>query len=101
MKIIEKISERIGEEINDARTYALLALETRDDYPDLSRTLYTISQQEMDHKRMLHDAIASVIAEYRQEHGDPPEKMMAVYEYMHNQHIAQAVEARNIQAMYK
>ena len=101
MRIIEKVSDRIGEEIADARTYALMALETRDDHPDLSRTLYTISVQEMEHMRMLHEAIANVIMKYRQEKGEPPEKMMAVYEYLHGVHIAEAAEARNIQAMYK
>ena len=101
MKIIEKISERIGEEIEDARTYALMALENRDDYPELSRTLYTISMQEMEHMRMLHDGVTNVIAKYRAEHGEPPERMMAVYEYLHGKHIENAAEARNIQAMYK
>ena len=101
MRIIEKVSDRIGEEIADARTYALMALETRDDHPELSRTLYTISVQEMEHMRMLHEAIANVIMRYRQEKGEPPEKMMAVYEYLHGVHIEEAAEARNIQAMYK
>ena len=101
MRIIEKITDRIGDEINDARTYALLALETRDDHPELSRTLYTISMQEMDHMRMLHEAIANVITKYRQENGEPPEKMMAVYNYLHGKHIELAAEARTIQAMYK
>ena len=101
MKIIEKISDRITEEIGDAKTYATLALETRDDHPELSRTLITISQQEMEHMRMLHDAIVYVIAEYRRVNGEPPEKMMAVYDYLHNKQIEDAAEARLIQAMYK
>ena len=101
MRIIEKISDRIGEEIEDARSYALMALETRDDHPELSRTLYTISLQEMEHMRMLHEAIANVILKYRQEKGEPPERMMAVYEYLHGKHIENAAEAKNIQAMYK
>lgn len=101
MRIIEKISDRIGEEIEDARSYALMALETREDHPELSRTLYTISLQEMEHMRMLHDALVNVIAEYRREKGEPPERMMAVYEYLHGKHIEKAAEAKNVQAMYK
>jgi len=101
MRIIEKISDRITDEIGDARTYALMALETRDDHPDLSRTLITISLQEMEHMRMLHDAVVNVIAEYRKTNGEPPEKMMAVYEYLHKKQIEAAAEAKNIQAMYK
>lgn len=101
MKIIETLSERIEEEICDAKTYAKLALETRDDHPELSRTLYTISLQEMEHMRMLHDAVVNVIAEYRREKGEPPERMLAVYEYLHGKHIEKAAEAKNLQAMYK
>ena len=69
MKIIQKISDRIDEEISDAKTYAKLALETKDNHPDLSRTLYNISLQEMEHMRMLHDAVVNVIAEYRRVNG--------------------------------
>jgi len=101
MRIIEKVSDRIEDEITDARTYALMALETKDNYPELSRTLITISQQEMDHMRMLHDAVVNLIAEYRRVNGEPPEKMLAVYDYLHKKHIESAAEAKNIQAMYK
>lgn len=100
MKIIQKISDRIDEEISDAKTYAKLALETKDNHPDLSRTLYNISLQEMEHMRMLHDAVVNVIAEYRRVNGEPPEKMMAVYDYLHERQIEHAAEARNMQAMY-
>lgn len=101
MKIIQTISDRIEEEIADAKTYAMLALETQDDHPELSRTLNAISLQEMEHMRMLHDAVVYVIAEYRRKNGEPPEKMMAVYDYLHRRHIESAAEARAIQAMYK
>ena len=101
MKIIQKLSDRIEDEIQDAKDYVLLALEVKDEYPELGRILYTISMQEMEHMRMLHEAIANVIQKYRQERGEPPEKMMAVYEYLHGVHIEEAAEARNIQAMYK
>ena len=100
MKIIQTLSDRIEEEISDAKTDAKLALESKDDHPELSRVLYTISLQEMEHMRMLHDAVVEVIAEYRREKGEPPEKMMAVYEYLHSRQIECAAEAKNVQAMY-
>ena len=101
MKIIQKICERIDDEICDAKNYALLAMEVRDDYPEMARTLYTISLQEMEHMRMLHDGVVGVINAYREEQGEPPEKMMAVYEYLHEKAVEKAAEAKIIQGMYK
>lgn len=101
MKMVEKISGRISEEIEDARTYALMAMEIRDEYPEMGRVLYTISLQEMEHMRMLHEGVVNLIAKYRQEHGDPPERMMIIYNYLHEKQIEQAAEVKNMQAMYK
>jgi ferritin len=101
MKIIEKISDRISEEIEDAKTYAMMALEIRDEFPEMARVLYTISLQEMEHMRMLHEGVANIIMKYRQDKGEPPEKMMTIYNYLHEKQIEKAAEAKNIQGMYK
>ena len=101
MKTIKKISERISDEIQDAKDYTMLALEIRDDYPEMARVLYSIGVQEMEHMRMLHDGVQGVIQKYRLEHGEPPEKMMAVYEYLHQKQIQDAADAKIIQSMFK
>ena len=101
MRIIEKISKRIEDEIKDAKDYTMLALEIRDEYPDMSRTLYTISMQEMEHMRMLHDGVAAIITKMRNEGKAIPEQMMTLYNYLHEKHIEEAAEAKLIQAMYK
>lgn len=101
MKIIETISNRIEEEIQDGKTYTKLALETREEFPELSRTLFTISGQEMEHMRMLHDAVVGIINRMRNEGQEIPEKMMTIYDYLHKKHIDAAAEVRILQAMYK
>ena len=101
MKIIEKLSEKISEEIHDAKCYAQMALETRETFPDLSRTLYEISTEEMGHMSRLHSAAADIIAQYRKDKGEPPAAMLAVYEYLHKKQIEQAAEVKALQAMYK
>lgn len=100
MKIIRKISDRIEEEIKDAKTYIMMAMEVKDEYPEMARVLYTISMQEMEHMRMLHDGLVTLIAKWRSEHGEPPEKMMAVYEYMHEKQIEEAAEVKTLQSMF-
>ena len=101
MKIIETLTDKIAEEIQDAKAYAHLALETRDAHPDLSRTLYELSTEEMDHMSRLHKAAEALIAQYRQDKGEPPADMLAVYNYMHKRQIDQAAEVKTLQAMYQ
>ena len=101
MKVIEKLSDKISDEIQDAKCYAKMALEEREPHRSLADTLYTISNEEMRHMQMLHGEVARLIAEYRQAKGDPPADMLAVYEYLHRQHIDAAAEVRTLQAMYK
>ena len=101
MKIIQKLSEKISEEIHDAKCYAKMALEYREQYPDLSRTLYEISTEEMGHMAKLHGAVAEIIGKYRETNGEPPASMLAVYDYLHKKQIADAAEVKNLLAMYK
>ena len=101
MKIIETLSDRIAEEIHDAKTYAMMALEHREDYPVLARTLYDLSTEEMGHMSRLHSAAADIIAQYRKDNGEPPASMLAVYDYLHKKQIEQAAEVKRLQEMYK
>ena len=101
MKLIKILSEKIEEEVCDARSYAKLALEYKEEYPELSRTLYNISVQEMEHKNMLHNEITEIIKRYRETKGEPPADMMAVYDYLHKEQIEKALEVKTLQTMYK
>ena len=101
MKVIKVLTDKIREEICDAKSYAELALEYKETYPDLARTFYNLSMQEMDHKTMLHNEATEIIKRYREKNGEPPADMMAVYEYLHKEHIEKALEVKTLQAMYK
>lgn len=101
MKLIETLSNKISDEIHDAKSYARMALEQKDTRPDLARTLYTISLEEMDHMARLHNSVVGIIETYRQEHGEPPAAMLAVYDYLHKQQIAKAADAKALQDMFK
>ena len=101
MKIIKVLSEKIKEEICDAKSYAKMAIEYKEEWPELSRTLYNISTQEMEHMNLLHNEVVSIIKKYRETKGDPPVEMMAVYDYLHKEQIDMAAEAKTLQNMYK
>ena len=101
MKIIKVLSDKIKDELHDAKDYAEMANKYKGEYPELSRTLYTISTQEMEHMNLLHNEVAKIIAKYRETNGEPPADMLAVYDYLHNEQIEKALEVKMLQSMYK
>lgn len=100
MKLIEYLSERIDEEIEDARGYAEKALEQKGERPELAETLISLSKQECDHMTKLHESVARIILEYRNKNGEPPADMLAIYEYLHKKQIAKYAEVKRLHEMY-
>ena len=101
MKLIRDLQEAIDDEISDIRKYAIWATELKDDHASLAQTLFNISVQEDGHQAAIHNEVVKLIEEHRRTHGDPPETMMAVYEYLHKKSIDKLAEARLCQEMYK
>ena len=101
MKLIKILSDKIKDELCDAREYVTMALEYKDENPELSRTLYNISIQEMEHMNLLHNEITVIIQKYRAQNGEPPADMLAVYDYLHKEQIEKSLEVKMLQSMYK
>ena len=101
MKIIEKLSEMIEEEISDADKYIHCAMNMKEERPALAEVFYKLSMEEMQHMTALHDQVVKIIEEYRKVKGDPPSDMLAIYEYLHKKHVAKTAEVKNMQMIYK
>ena len=101
MKIIQRLCEMIDEEIHDADKYITFASEVKDQYPQLAETAYKLSTGEMEHMKLLHQEVTNLIASYRKEHGEPPEGMLFVYNYLHEKSIEKAASVKAKQTLYK
>lgn len=101
MKEIKLLMEHIEDELEDAHTYAELALEYKEADPETAELFYKLSGEEMNHMNALHKAVVSHIEEYRKQKGEPPAAMMAVYEYLHRRDIEKSEEVGVLQTMYK
>ena len=101
MKIIKILSKKIEEELHDAKSYVTMAIEYKEERPELSRTLYNISAQEMEHMNMLHNEVTVIIQKWKATNGEPPADMLAVYDYLHKEQIDKSLEVKMLQTMYK
>ena len=101
MKIIEMLSEKIEESIDSAEDYAKEAFKYKEEFPEVSKMLITISESEMSIMSSLHAIVTKVINDYRKEKGEPPAPMMAVYEYLHKKHIDNAAKVKSMHQLYK
>lgn len=101
MKIIKTLSEMIEEELEGAEHYARMALTQKEMHPALARVLNDISHQEMTHVNTLHGEVVKLIEQHRKEKGEPPAPMLAVYEFLHERHIAKANIVKTYQGQYR
>ena len=101
MIIIEKLSEMIAEELNDAEKYVTEALQTKDTDKRLADVFFDLSGQEMEHAKMLHGEVTRLIEDYKSKNGAPPDSMLAVYNYLHKRQIDHAARIKAMQNMYR
>lgn len=101
MKIIKILSEMIEDEIDGALEYAKKSCEWKAEHKKLAATMWDLAQEELTHITRLHDDVVRIIEEYRQQKGEPPADMLAVYEYLHKRHIDEVAEVKRYLDMYK
>ena len=101
MKVIKYLSEMIEDELEGAEHYVENAIKYKEERPALAETLFEISTQEMRHVNMLHEEVVKIINRHREEHGEPPAAMKAIYEWEHNKQIDRAKEIKILQTQYR
>lgn len=101
MKIIKFLSEEIEKELQIAECYAKKAIEQKSEFPNTSVILYNLSIGSLERVSKLHGQAVRIIKNYRQQVGEPPAAMMAIYEYLHDKQIEKTMGIKNLQEMFK
>lgn len=101
MQLISKLSDMIEEELNDAEKYIKCAMNHKEDHPALAAAFAKLSNEEMGHVNILHEQVNILITDYRKENGPPSEKMLVLYNYIHQKHIEKANEIKIMQALFR
>ena len=100
MRVIKDMSEDIEKTLDMVECNIKKAVEYKLDFPLAAQAFYNKSVALMGTIKGQHDAVVALIEAYRKEKGDPPEPMMAIYNYMHERQIGQAAAIKNLQDQF-
>lgn len=101
MKVIKDVCEDIEQILDKAEDYIKKAILYQTDFPAISKVYYNKSIARMNDIKDFHDQIVIFINSYRQEKGEPPAPMMAIYNYLHERQINMTTAVRALQESYK
>lgn len=101
MKIIEKLSDLMEEEMEGAKMYIECAMKYKEEDVLLAKMFSDMSTDELKHAMLLHDNAARIITEYKQKGETVPPEMKAVYDYLHNKHIEKFNAIKLQQTMFR
>ena len=100
MKAIKELVCNMREELEDAEKYAKAAMQYKTEDPRLGDMYATLARAELDHCTIQHDHAVRLIDDYRKDH-TPPEAMMAIWDWEHEQMIDHKARITVMLNMYK
>lgn len=68
---LDNMPKLIAEEAQDAMNYAHLALEHREDHPDLAEMFMKLSGEELHHMQMISDKLAAMVSDLHAQYNNP------------------------------
>ena len=101
MKIIASLSDTIECLLDSASDNINYAYQIKDEHPSVATAYYNLSLDQMKHIGAMHEQVSKLIEDYRKTNGDPSERMMGRYEYLHEKHIKKANEIKILQGLFK
>ena len=69
--------------------------------PMLAEEYYDRSVRDLDNMGNLHDDVVKIIDDYKKEKGEPPEVMLQLWKFEHEQLVEDTTEIKQLQDYYK
>ena len=101
MKKIANMVKEMRDEISGAEHYAKQATKYKDDDKALADVYVAMANQEIEHVDRLHTQVARIIQAYRSGKGEPPEAMMAVWNFEHEDMMEKVARIKALIDIYK
>ena len=102
VNLMHDLYSMMDEEIDGAECYAEKALSYKETMPELAKTFYQMSADEMKHASTIEAEIKRAIASEKAKH--PQEvtgTMDMIYTFMHDQFARKVVKIQTMQAKYR
>lgn len=96
MEVIKCMCEDIEKTLTMAEKNVKKAIEYKEMYPIAAKAFYNKSVALMETIKGIHDGVVVMIKNYREEKGEPPEPMLAVYNYLHERQVDNAALVKNL-----
>lgn len=101
MRKIAMIVKDIKDELEGAEHYAKMAAQYKDEDKALADAYAEMASQELSHVDKLHAQVVRVIKEYRDAGNKPPEAMMAVWDWEHEDMVSHTAKIKILLEMYR
>lgn len=83
------------------KNYLKNAIKYKTEYPQIANMYYEMSLNEMTHIDKLHNAVVTLINDMKMKGIEIDEKMLAIYDYMHEKAIEKVTKIKLMQESYK
>ena len=100
MQVIKCMCEDIDKTLEMAEKNIKKAIEYKEQYPVAAKAFYNKSNTLMETIKGMHDGVTALIKAHRDEKGEPPAPMLAVYNYLHEKAVNEAAMIKNLKDIY-
>ena len=101
MKILTTLIEKANDTMDEIHWYAEKAMHLRTEHKALADVYIKIADMHVSIYGMLHDRMVNLIEEERKKNGQPPQVMLAIWEYEHEKMAKEFAESRFLIEEYK